>query len=797
MTALPFAIADDGSTTPSLTPDLSEAERLLDLDFSLVELHPYQKRPMGDNWNKHQALAINRKATGYGMPLAANNLCSIDPDQVEMARAGLAAWGFDLEDLLSQGVRTSSTRPGSGGRSAFAADDLEMLRWLTFAVFDDEGKSTTVLELRAKSENLQDCVPGVVYADKRTGELYTQRYCNGKTFDQAPALPDKFARLWRLLSSDDEALREHTRQFVEAIAAAGYQINGKRPQFRPPMGSGERLAFPSSYRAEYNRANDVESVLNRNGYNWHAKEQRYSHPSATGAPGIRAIPGKDGLWRSDHAGDPLHGTFDAWAAYVQLDHKGDLRAAEEALQQAATAAVRDEFEQEAAEPLDSIFTPQARDYVQLPESFKQTELGKLASRISYCIEFPEASTALALLAGASAAVATSYAVQYQSGTPVPAGIYAVIEQPPSMMKSRLLSYAQSAYLKAMGEHNGRIYKHRETLEKDDPKPLPGFGVTTDSTSAGLDMQLAGCSEGRFFIASAEQAAFQSLFPEGGDFSSHNGLLLQGWAGEYASAMRKGRAAFNGYVSGCVLVIAQPGSSARVFSASNGTGLAERFFYLSEPTPLGERQHHGEFVTRPQLAPFEAACRECVEDYSGRRFEQLELAQDPDRLRQLTLTPEGYRLMLETRRRIEPTLGRLAKDGELVQVGWLGKIETHTMKVAAVLHVVECLANGCNPPAQIPLKVVQTALEFVELLAGHLAGLLHDSGETGEAAEIDAVLELVTRKPYTARPLAQVLRRRHPFRSMGKEAYTRARGRIQTMLEQGRLIVNTKGEIAPG
>lgn len=455
------------------------------------------------------------------------------------------------------------------------------------------------------------------------------------------------------------------------------------------------------------------------------------------------------------------------------------------------------FTAEPTAPVDTIFTPPARDYVQLPESFKQTELGKLASRISYCIEFPEASTALALLAGASAAVATSYAVQYQSGTPVPAGIYAVIEQPPSMMKSRLLSYAQSAYLKAMGDHNGRIYKHRETLEKDDPKPMPGFSVTTDATSAGLDMELARCSEGRFFIASAEQAAFQSLFPESGDFASHNGLLLQGWAGEYASGMRKGRAAFNGHVSGSVLVIAQPGSSARVFSASNGTGLAERFFYLSEPTPLGSRQHHGEFVTNAQLAPFRHACRECVEDYSKRRFEELELAQDPDRLRQLTFTPDGYRLMLETRRRIEPTLGRLAKDGELVQVGWLGKIETHTMKVAAVLHVVECLANDCNPPAQIPVKMVQTALEFVELLAGHLSGLLHDSGETGEAAEIDAVLELVTRKPYTARPLAQVLRRRHPFRSMGKEAYTRARGRIQTMLEQGRLIVNTKGEIAPG
>lgn len=459
----------------------------------------------------------------------------------------------------------------------------------------------------------------------------------------------------------------------------------------------------------------------------------------------------------------------------------------------AELAALDEQSENTADPL---FTPPPRDYVRLPESFKRTELGKLAARIAYCIEFPEASTALALLAGASAAVATSYAVQYQSGTPVPAGIYAVIEQPPSMMKSRLLTYAQSEYLKAIHTHNRKIYRHCADSGKDDFKPLPGFDVTTDSTAAGLDMQLAGCNEGRFFVASAEQAAFQSLFPESGDFASHNGLLLQGWAGEYASAVRKGRRAFSGYVSGSVLVIAQPGSSARVFSASKGTGLAERFFYLSEPTPLGTRQHHGEFVARHELEPFGKACRSCVQDYSTRRFDALEDAQDPDRLHQLSFTAEGYQLMLETRRRIEPTLGRLANDGELVQVGWLGKIETHTMKVAAVLHVVECLANGCKPPAQIPLKTVQTALEFVEVLGGHLAGLLHDSGETGEAAEVDAVMELLGRRGYKTRALAQALRKRHPFRGMGTEAYQRARSRIDAMITEGRLVVGVNGTLEP-
>lgn len=323
-------------------PGLTEAQRLLEAGFDLVKLHPYSKRPIGNEWNKHPAVRIDPDATGYGIPLAANGLCSIDPDQVEMARAGLAAWGFDLEQLLAAGVRTSSTRPGSGGRSAFAADEEEMTRWLTFAVFGEGGNSITVLELRAKSENLQDCVPGVVYADS-TGEIRTQCYANGRTFDNAPDLPDDFARLWRLLSTDDDALREYTRKFVEAIAAAGYKINGKRPQYRPPMGGGKTLAFPSKHRGDYNRAGSVESVIEPHSYQWHPREGRWSPPSATGAPGIRPIPGKDGLWQSDHASDPLHGTFDRWAAHVQLDHNGDVEAAEAAFEAKQLEEAMNEF----------------------------------------------------------------------------------------------------------------------------------------------------------------------------------------------------------------------------------------------------------------------------------------------------------------------------------------------------------------------------------------------------------------------------------------------------------------------
>lgn len=775
-----------GQKMGSVKPDLSEARRLLDTGMKLVRLHDYQKRPIGEEWNKHAAKCIDPGATGYGLPLAVNNLCSIDPDHMEMARIAMKAWGFDLDDLLAHGVRTASTRPGSGGRSAFAADEMEMCRWIPFRVFDDEGNGITILELRAKSANLQDCVPGLVYTDKKTGELCTQTYANDNRFDDAPELPDNFARFWRLLSTQDDELREFDRIAFEAIRDAGFKVNDKPPRHYEQMGNGETLPFEApGIRGPYNRENTVESIIERHDYSYHQREQRWSHPGATGAPGIRPIPGKDELWRSDHAGDRLHGTFDAWAAHVQLDHHGDVQAAVEAYQKAKQDEVISDFKGASD---DELFTQPTRAALELPEGFKQTVIGKLASRVAYCLEFPEASTAMALLTGASAAVASSYAVQYASGFSIPTGLYTVIEQPPSTSKSRLLGNAQTPYLKAMNEHNRKIRAHNDKLDKDDPKACQGFTVTTDPTTAGMDQVLANCSEGRFFVASAEQAAFQAMFPEKGDFASHNGLLLQGWAGEYASAMRKSRAAFTGYVNGSILVIAQPGSATRVFNASNGTGLAERFFYLSEPTLLGTRTLHGDFVRREEIEPFNRACRLCVEDYSNRRFAVLEEPQDPDSLRQLTLEDSGYRLLLEARRGIEPTLGTLAKDGEMLQVGWLGKIETHALKIAANLHVIEYLSQGKAVPDTIPTATVKIALDLTKVLADHFAQLLHDSGESGEVAEVDSVIELVTslKKPCNARTLAQKLRKRQPFRSMDKEAYTRARARIEAMLSEGRL-----------
>lgn len=305
----------------ALPAHLRHAQHLLHYGLKLVRLMPFTKRPVGDSWNhpSNYAKEIDPDATGYGLPLAANNLCSIDPDSVEYARVGLKACGFDLDKIMAAGVRTTSTRRGSGGRSTFSVDDR--LCWVKFAA---PGLGT-VLELRADSPNLQDAVPGVQYRDKE-GNDCTQDYATSRRFDDVPELPDDFCEWWARCSTDKAYLHHQQELFFAAIekefcvsACPALSLStGKH-------GTGSDLPFDApGIRGPFNRAVKVEEILARHGYLHDERSDRWSPPNATGAPGVRPIPNKDGLWRSDHGSDPLCGSFDAWVAYVVLEHGGDV-----------------------------------------------------------------------------------------------------------------------------------------------------------------------------------------------------------------------------------------------------------------------------------------------------------------------------------------------------------------------------------------------------------------------------------------------------------------------------------------
>lgn len=441
-------------------------------------------------------------------------------------------------------------------------------------------------------------------------------------------------------------------------------------------------------------------------------------------------------------------------------------------------------------------------FIQLSDDIMGTVIGKLAKTISDCVEFPEASTFLSLLGSASAAVAANYAVQYRTGSPISAGLYVIIEQPPATQKSYILGMGMNPYSMAMGDHNKKVKARlNEIVERYNGKtpenvipPRYGFVVATDATSAAMDKHLAECSEGRFVVASAEQSALISLFPESNSFASTNELILKGYAGEYVAGMRGGRAAFSGIANGTVVLIAQSGTSRRVLSASNGSGMAERFIFMAEPSMLGNRDFEGGFPSNSERKPFETAVRACISMYSDKVIDGDGEPLDPEALEQLRASANGYQMIKQARKDMEPRLGELKDSGDMVLLSWLGKFETHVLKIAAVLHVFECLGSGTKVAETIPDKVLVMAMDFIETMSNHMSELLHDAGESGKDAEEEAVIMTIDGRKFSLRELKQRLKNRKPFKAMGKAGYKAVERRIEKMINEGTLVVRTDGSI---
>lgn len=443
-------------------------------------------------------------------------------------------------------------------------------------------------------------------------------------------------------------------------------------------------------------------------------------------------------------------------------------------------------------------------FISLPDAIRESVIGRYAAQVAASIEFPEASTLIALLGCASATVAANYAVQYRTGSSLSTGLYVVVEQPPSTQKTRILGAGLRVYQKAMNKHNNLVFAKLREAKEGDPDLYswlrPGFVATTDATSASIDKFLAGCSEGRFVIASAEQSALKSLFPPPSAFASTNELILKGYAGEDVSGMRTGRQAFSGIANGTVVMIAQSGAAHSILSESNGTGMAERFFFVAEPDYLGYRKFEEPEVCAHAKQAFDTSALACVQAYSKKvhdyanRNESTRVILDPENLDQLRATTAGYQAIREYRVAMEPRLKALKDSGDMVMLSWLGKFEAHTLKIAAVLHVYECLGNQTKVPEVIPDKLLFAAMDLVEVMSEHQEQLIKDAGESGSDAEEQAVIEVIAGSSMTKSVVLQKLRFRKPFRAMNKAAYKAASRRVETMIADGKLLITSSGKL---
>lgn len=443
-------------------------------------------------------------------------------------------------------------------------------------------------------------------------------------------------------------------------------------------------------------------------------------------------------------------------------------------------------------------------FIAIPDSLRDTVIGRYAIEVAQSLEFPEASCFMSFLGCASAAAACNFAVQYRFKKSIPIGLYVIIEQPPSTQKSRILGYALDTYLERMSQHNSVVFGKLREAKEGDPELYswlrPGFVSTTDATTASMDKHMSGLSEGRFVIASDEKSILTSLFPGPGSYSSNNELVLKGYGGERVAGMRSGRQAFNGIANGTVSIIAQYGAASRILKESDGSGMAERFFFVSEPSYLGSRTFDEQPIDFEIEKAYDRAVATCVSMYSQKVLHssnanpETRKVLDPANLDQLRATTGGYDAIKEYRRAMEPRLLELSNTGDMVMLSWLGKFEAHVLKIAAVLHVYECIGNGSKVSEVIPDKLLFAAMELVEIMSDHQQQLIRDSGDSGTDAEEQAVVECLSSARLGSRALLQKVRYRKPFSSMGKNGYGAAKKRIERMIEQGQLVINAQGTL---
>jgi hypothetical protein len=716
----------------------------------LVRLHDLQKRPMGDDWNApyKRVKTIDDSATGYGLPLVANKLCSVDPDRVSLAAKGMRAIGFDLESIMAAGVRTNSTRPDSGGRSAFAEEPD--LSWLSF-----RSKETgTVIEFRASSPNLQDCIPGIVYADK-TGARRTQNYANGKRLDEAPGLPDDLMAWWQRCSTDVDFLREQERLFFKALnVAPSLSISTGR--------TGGSLAYGApGCRGPFNAAHAVESVLARHGYSQHGNDGRWAPCTATGAPSVRQIPGKDGLWQSDHASDPLKGTFDAWTAHVVLDHHGNVEAAitSEKARQANASASQSYADPDTGEIRQSAPAPKVvrwQEPVDLftthplpafPSDALPVQLQTYAKEMAAQTGFDAGAYGFVMLASVGGWIDHRAKMIVTESFRLPAFLWAGLSDDSGRGKSQIIN-AGTRYIRSLGnlmerESAKNFAEWRSSnqgvrAQDQAPKPTWRQRIALDATVEAMGDILEDNPQGVVVVADELSEFIGRMDAYGATGGGKDrGTYLRAYDGGSVTINRRSGSKFIEQFSVGIVAGVQPGKLADMFkksSAGGADGLYQRFLMYSP---------------RPSAAPnYEARMGEWTTQNMVLLFAQLHdwTEQETFKKTLFSLTIEARQVM-NKQHTIWGTIADRTPAPRLRE--HLGKFPGFLGRLTFALHCLECAAVG-KLTATVSTATLARAMRILSVLHKHSEAVYQvlDDTTTGVGDLVRSAGEYILAKKVT-------------------------------------------------
>ena len=322
--------------------------------MALVSIEPGEKAPKGNGWNKPggyftdadqaEAWWVKHPNNNMGVVLGPSRVCSLDVDHVEYCRDVMRdVLGIDLDALavayptlvgnparfrvmfkMPEGLdfnRHSLSWPNpldpDGSKHKLATAALKQARETgdndliaAMQARQKEFSPVTVFELRAGA--VQDVLPPSIHPD--TGKPYHWR--NPPT-DGLLELPSDLVKTWQNWDI-------FKRTALEACpwAPTAPKLPAKVKKSSPPrLPAGDHPSVIDSF----NRATDIESLLQRHGYIQRGRKW-LAPQSSTGLPGVNVVDdqGEQRLF-SHHGSDPLANGHmnDAFDVFCILEHNGD------------------------------------------------------------------------------------------------------------------------------------------------------------------------------------------------------------------------------------------------------------------------------------------------------------------------------------------------------------------------------------------------------------------------------------------------------------------------------------------
>ena len=392
---------------------------------------------------------------------------------------------------------------------------------------------------------------------------------------------------------------------------------------------------------------------------------------------------------------------------------------------------------------------------------------RLSIHLSELTNIPVNSCFLMTLGVFSSMASRRYCTSYESKHRLPIGLYVAAEQPPGAAKSRCISELQRPFI-----------KHTEGIINKDSPVL----FISNATPEGVEKSLLN-SRGLFSSVSSERGLLDSFL--GSLYSSekakNNDVLLNGFDGGNICVLRVTRIGYSGPVCGSIVCFAQPGTVEQILESSNGTGVSERFLFISEDHLLGKRDHVNKVSYNHSLMDeYKAKCEFITEAF----FDSVDLYG----LKNLEITRNGFRLINEYRNSIEPLLADGNKLSTSNLRGAAGKVDMQIMKIAATLQCFDDTRHNT-----IDDKYIVSAIGIAGDLLELNYHLNKKKGVIGEKSESDAIFNYLNSKGgfSLGRALVNSMRTTKPFKEMSGSKTDAIKQCIDLMRKKDEIFIDGK------